>query len=75
MSSVYILEIHCCIVKSTNLSTIGIIGHHMTHICLITEHSYGRGSLGLIPTHPINFPCGRKPEYPEKTHDFRQSVD
>ena len=23
-------------------------------------------------THPVNFPCGRKPE---KTHDFRQSVD
>jgi hypothetical protein len=29
----------------------------------------------FIPTHPANFPCGRKPEYPEKTHDFRQSVD
>ncbi len=26
-------------------------------------------------THPVNFPCGRKPEYPEKTHDFPQSVD
>jgi hypothetical protein len=26
-------------------------------------------------TRPVNFPCGRKPEYPEKTHDFRQSVD
>ena len=26
-------------------------------------------------THPVNFPCGRKPEYPEKTHNFRQSVD
>jgi hypothetical protein len=26
-------------------------------------------------THPVNFPCGRKPEYPEKTHDFRPSVD
>jgi hypothetical protein len=25
-------------------------------------------------THPVNFPCGRKPEYPEETHDFRQSV-
>ena len=24
---------------------------------------------------PVNFPCERKPEYPEKTHDFRQSVD
>jgi hypothetical protein len=29
----------------------------------------------FIPTHPVNFPCGRKPEQPEKTHDFRQSVD
>ena len=26
-------------------------------------------------THPVNFPCGRKSEYPEETHDFRQSVD
>ena len=26
-------------------------------------------------THPVNFPCGREPEYPGKTHDFRQSVD
>ena len=26
-------------------------------------------------SHPVNIPCGRKPEYPEKTHDFRQSVD
>jgi hypothetical protein len=26
-------------------------------------------------TRPVNFPCGRKPEYPGKTHDFRQSVD
>jgi hypothetical protein len=26
-------------------------------------------------THPVNFPRGRKPEYPGKTHDFRQSVD
>ena len=24
---------------------------------------------------PVNFPRRRKPEYPEKTHDFRQSVD
>ena len=26
-------------------------------------------------THPVYFPCGRKPERPEETHDFRQSVD
>ena len=29
----------------------------------------------FILTHPVNFPRGRKPEHPEKTHDFRQSVD
>ena len=29
----------------------------------------------FILTHSVNFPCGRKPEHPEKTHDFRQSVD
>jgi hypothetical protein len=29
----------------------------------------------FILTHPVNFPCGRKPEHPEKTHNFRQSVD
>ena len=33
-------------------------------------------TVGLYyPNHPVNFPCGRKPDYPEKTHDFRQSVD
>ena len=26
-------------------------------------------------THPVNFPCGRKPEYSEETHHFRQSFD
>ena len=26
-------------------------------------------------TLPVNFPCGRKPEYLEKAHDFQQSVD
>jgi hypothetical protein len=30
---------------------------------------------GLNPTHNVNFPCGKKPEHPEKTHDFQQSVD
>jgi hypothetical protein len=29
----------------------------------------------FILTHPINFPWWRKPEHPEKTHDFGQSVD
>jgi hypothetical protein len=25
----------------------------------------------FILAHPVNFPCGRNPEHPEKTHDFR----
>ena len=29
----------------------------------------------FILTHPDNFPCGKKPEHPEKTHDFWQSFD
>jgi hypothetical protein len=29
----------------------------------------------FILTHPVNFPCGRKSEHPEKTHDIQQSVD
>ena len=27
------------------------------------------------PNYSVNIPCGKKPEYPEKTHDVRQSVD
>ena len=26
-------------------------------------------------THPVNIPCAGKPEYLEKTRDFRQSID
>jgi hypothetical protein len=29
----------------------------------------------FILTHHVNFPWGRKPEHPEKTYNFRQSVD
>jgi hypothetical protein len=29
----------------------------------------------FILTHPVNFPCGRKLERPEKTHNVRQSVE
>ena len=29
----------------------------------------------FILTHPVSFSCGRKPEHPEKTHDFWKSVD
>ena len=29
----------------------------------------------IYPNPPCLLPCGRKPERPEKTHDFRRSVD
>ncbi len=29
----------------------------------------------VYPNPPCQLPCGRKPECPEKTHGFRQSVD
>ena len=31
--------------------------------------------LTIFPNPPCQLPCGRKPENPEKTHDFWQSVD
>ena len=31
--------------------------------------------LTIYPNPPCQLPCGRKPENPEKTHDFQQSVD
>ena len=30
-------------------------------------------SLAVYPNTPCQLPCGKKPERPEKTHDFRQS--
>ena len=27
-------------------------------------------NYGVIATHPVNIACGRKPEYPERTHDL-----
>jgi hypothetical protein len=45
-------------------------GSPQQHIMPITV-----GPFFFYLTHPVNFPCGRKPEYPGKTHDFRQSVD
>ena len=29
----------------------------------------------VYPNPPCQLPCGRTPVHPEKTHDFRQSVD
>ena len=31
--------------------------------------------LTINSNHPVNFPCERRPENPEKPHDFRQSVE
>ena len=33
------------------------------------------GPVRVNPTHHVNISRGRKPEYPETTHDFRPSVD
>ena len=49
--------------------------HLMTHVWSRSTATVEESVRGLIPTHPVNIPCGRKPEYPEKSHDFRQSVD
>ena len=48
-------------------------GHHNS----VSQLLWARSTYPCGPAVPIpvNFPCGRKPEYPEKTHDFRQSVD
>ena len=44
-------------------------------ICIYKFYRHYIPNYYPILTHPVNFPCGRKPENPEKTHDFRQSVD
>ena len=39
-------------------------GENVSFQCLIRERSYdGRVSLGLIQTHPVIIPCGRKLEF------------
>jgi hypothetical protein len=42
---------------------------YLYHNCDITSVTV------FILSHPVNFFCGRKPEHPEKTYDFQQSVD
>ena len=42
-------------------------GHHNSVSQLLSARYY--------LSHPVNFPCGRKPKYPEKTQDFQQSID
>ena len=47
-------------------------------IILKVGYSQQRGPIAAGPyyvTRPVNFPCGRRPKYPEETHAFRQSVD
>jgi hypothetical protein len=52
--------------KSIPIKVVLITGKVYCDITFLTE---------FILTHPVNFLCGRKPEHPEKTHNFRQSVD
>jgi hypothetical protein len=49
--------------------------HQILHAYLIIYLAQTTIFLQQLIAHPINFPCGTKQEYPEKTHDFRQSVD
>ena len=49
--------------------------HQILHAYLIIYLAQTTIFLQQLIAHPINFPCGKKQEYPEKTHDFRQSVD
>jgi hypothetical protein len=49
--------------------------HLMTHVWSRSTVAAKESVRRLIPTHPVNIPCGRKPGYPQKTHDFRQDLD
>jgi hypothetical protein len=77
VSGVVLLIIHICSWElGCRRLTKGASGSHlMTHVWSRSTATVEGSVTGIIPTHPVNFPCGRKPEYPEKTHDFRQSVD
>jgi hypothetical protein len=45
------------------------------HQSRVTRAAYANYCGPFYLTHPVNFPSGRKPEYPEEVHNFRQSVD
>ena len=47
----------------------------LRHKNRVTTTAYADAVGPYHLNHHVNFPCGRKPEYPEKTHDLRQSVD
>ena len=51
--------------------------HEEPKLPIILNFLYFTNFIVIYPilTHPVNFPSGRKSENPEKTHDFRQSVD
>jgi hypothetical protein len=47
----------------------------MIHVCLMSTVTVEETvQLGMIPTHPVNIPCGGGggggAEYPERTNDF-----
>jgi hypothetical protein len=59
-----------------------VVGYHAyAHVpyLALTIYLYNNCDITFLTvfilTHPVNSPCGRKPERPDKTHDFRQSVD
>jgi hypothetical protein len=45
--------------------------HLMTHVLSRNTVTVKGWVRGLIPTHPVNISCWRKPEYPAKSHEFR----
>ena len=65
-------------IMDVNFKICGSIGSEIKNFFYLTSDTtiawaitVGRYHL----THPVYFPCGMKPDYPEETHDFRQSVD
>jgi hypothetical protein len=48
--------------------TLWLMSHHGSQL-------RWKGHSENNPNHPVIIPCGKKLEYPEKTHDFRQGVD
>ena len=73
------LECHCCFLNSWRASVVPYF-YLFIYLALPTRAGSPQQHMPITVgpfclTHPVNFPCGRKPEYPEETHDFRQSVD
>jgi hypothetical protein len=59
---------HCSVLLSNGLGVFCRVDYFIFTVIVILLTVF-------ILTHPVNFPCGRKPEHPEKTHDFQESVE